>query len=283
MSQADALLSRLAREWHSEFDQLCQLVAVSAVVCTDETSWSQNSVWAFLSEHARRMIFGGHQDAAPLETLLPKATFAGVLVSDDAGRQCRIDELELKRCDLCAARVHDRTSPRDKAERDFDNLAHKLARRMGANPPRRIPVRARARSAGHQQRVGTDSANPGAEPPHRPNHSQCSRSSPPHDPDQRAGIAAHTAACVRRPVRAGGGQPLVSDGPMWLWPDPEKAGPAPPGGLPARPSRAAAAGEGQHVLTSDRDRQQFQNRHEPPIASAVAIPLRPTAASARLD
>ena len=61
-SQVDALLSRLAREWHSEFDQLCQLVAVSAVVCTDETSWSQNSVWAFLSEHARLLIFGCHKD-----------------------------------------------------------------------------------------------------------------------------------------------------------------------------------------------------------------------------
>lgn len=83
-SQADALLNRLAREWHSEFDQLCQLVAVSAVVCTDETSWSQNSVWAFLSEHVRLLVFGCHKDAATLETLLPKATFAGVLVSDDA-------------------------------------------------------------------------------------------------------------------------------------------------------------------------------------------------------
>ena len=83
-SQADALLNRLAREWHAEFDQLCQLVAVSAVVCTDETSWSMNSVWAFLSEHARLVVFGCHKDAATLETLIPKATFEGVLVSDDA-------------------------------------------------------------------------------------------------------------------------------------------------------------------------------------------------------
>jgi hypothetical protein len=83
-SQSDALLSRLAREWHTEFDRLCQLLAVSAVVGTDETSWSLNSVWAFLSEHARLLIFGCHKDAATLETLLPKATFGGVLVSDDA-------------------------------------------------------------------------------------------------------------------------------------------------------------------------------------------------------
>ena len=83
-SQADALLSRLAREWHAEFDRLCQLLAVSAVVHTDETSWSLGSVWAFLSEPSRLMIFGCRKDAATLEVLLPKATFAGVLVSDDA-------------------------------------------------------------------------------------------------------------------------------------------------------------------------------------------------------
>jgi hypothetical protein len=83
-SQADALLNRLSREWHSEFDQLCQLLAVSAVVRTDETSWSLNSVWTFLSEHSRLLIFGCHKDAATLARLLPKETFDGVLVSDDA-------------------------------------------------------------------------------------------------------------------------------------------------------------------------------------------------------
>jgi hypothetical protein len=191
-SQADALLSRLAREWHSEFDQLCQLLAISAVVCADETSWSLNSVWAFLSEQARLLIFGCHKDAATLETLLPKETFAGVLVSDDAsvyrgfsqaqkcwahllrkaikltllnperlryrtfcdgllalyreaqraaadqrlgdeGRQRRIDQLELKLCDLCQARVQDTTPPTDTAEREFFNLAHELVRLMGDN------------------------------------------------------------------------------------------------------------------------------------------------------
>jgi transposase len=83
-SQADALLTRLSREWHSEFDQLCQLLAVSAVVRTDETSWSIHSVWTFLSEQSRLLIFGCHKDAATLATLLPKETFGGVLVSDDA-------------------------------------------------------------------------------------------------------------------------------------------------------------------------------------------------------
>ena len=83
-SQADALLSRLSREWHVELDRLCQLIAVSAVVHTDETSWSIGSAWTFLSEQSRLLIFGCRKDAATLEILLPKATFAGVLVSDDA-------------------------------------------------------------------------------------------------------------------------------------------------------------------------------------------------------
>ena len=83
-SQADALLNRLARDWQGEFDALCQLLAVSAVVHADETSWSINSVWAMLSEQARVLIFGCHKDAATLEALLPKESFDGVLVSDDA-------------------------------------------------------------------------------------------------------------------------------------------------------------------------------------------------------
>lgn len=83
-SQADALLNRLARDWQGEFDVLCQLLATSAVVHADETSWSINSVWAMLSEKARVLIFGCRKDAATLEAVLPKESFAGVIVSDDA-------------------------------------------------------------------------------------------------------------------------------------------------------------------------------------------------------
>ncbi len=83
-SQADALLHQLARHWHKEFDVLCTLLANSLVVHTDETSWSLNSVWAFLSEKARLLLFGVHKDAATLKTLLDPATFAGIVISDDA-------------------------------------------------------------------------------------------------------------------------------------------------------------------------------------------------------
>lgn len=83
-SQADALLNQLSRHWHSEFDILCTLLAHSAVVHADETSWSLNSVWAFLSEKVRVLLFGVHKDAGTLEQVLDPASFAGIVVSDDA-------------------------------------------------------------------------------------------------------------------------------------------------------------------------------------------------------
>jgi transposase len=83
-SQADALLKQLSRHWESEFDGLCTLLANSAVVHTDETSWSLNSVWAFLSEKVRVLFFGVHKDADTLQQILDPATFAGIVVSDDA-------------------------------------------------------------------------------------------------------------------------------------------------------------------------------------------------------
>jgi hypothetical protein len=83
-SQADALLNQLSRHWESEFEGLCTLLANSAVVHTDETSWSLNSVWAFLSEKVRVLFFGVPKDAATLQAILDPATFLGIVVSDDA-------------------------------------------------------------------------------------------------------------------------------------------------------------------------------------------------------
>ena len=50
----------------------------------DETGWSINSVWAFLSESARVIVFGCHKDGDTLDAVLPKDLFDGILVSDDA-------------------------------------------------------------------------------------------------------------------------------------------------------------------------------------------------------
>lgn len=83
-SQIDSLLYRLSKHWESEFDNLCTLLANSAVVHTDETSWSINSVWAFLSEKVRVLFYGVHKDAATLAQILDPASFAGIVISDDA-------------------------------------------------------------------------------------------------------------------------------------------------------------------------------------------------------
>src|SRR3954452_4495983 len=83
-TQADSLLKQLSRHWEHEFETLCTLLANSLVVHTDETSWSINSVWAFLSEKARLLLFGVHKDAATLAALLDPSTFEGIVISDDA-------------------------------------------------------------------------------------------------------------------------------------------------------------------------------------------------------
>jgi transposase len=83
-SQADSLLHRLARHWQKEFDILCTLLANSLVVHADETRWSLHSVWAFLSEKARLLFVGVHKDADTLKHILDPATFAGIMISDDA-------------------------------------------------------------------------------------------------------------------------------------------------------------------------------------------------------
>jgi transposase len=83
-SQADSLMNQLSRHWAEEFDRLCALLANSVVVHADETSWSLRSVWAFLSEKVRLLFFGVHKDAETLKRILDPATFAGIMVSDDA-------------------------------------------------------------------------------------------------------------------------------------------------------------------------------------------------------
>jgi transposase len=91
-SQVDALLGQLSRRWEQEFETLCTLLANSAVVHADETSWSLNSVWAFASEKARVLLFGVHKDAETLAKILDPATFAGIVVSDHAAVYANFSE-----------------------------------------------------------------------------------------------------------------------------------------------------------------------------------------------
>jgi transposase len=83
-SQANALLNQLSRAWETEFDTLCMLLSNSAVVHCDETGWSINSVWAFLTDTLTVMFYGVHKDGWTLQQILDKTTFDGVLISDDA-------------------------------------------------------------------------------------------------------------------------------------------------------------------------------------------------------
>jgi transposase len=83
-AQANVLMYRLARHWEGEFEVLCALLANSLLVHADETGWSVNSVWAFVSEQARVLLFGVHKDADTLRIILDPMSFAGILFSDDA-------------------------------------------------------------------------------------------------------------------------------------------------------------------------------------------------------
>lgn len=93
-SQADALLNQLAKAWESEFESLCTILANSAVVYCDETSWSINSVWAFLNEHVTVAFYGVHKDGQTLAAIIDKEVFKGTLVSDDAAVYQGFDEAQ---------------------------------------------------------------------------------------------------------------------------------------------------------------------------------------------
>jgi len=91
-SQVDALLKQLSNAWKDEFEILCTLLANSMVVHADETSWSINSVWAFLSENARIFFFGVHKDGETLEQILSPESFEGTVISDDAAVYATFNE-----------------------------------------------------------------------------------------------------------------------------------------------------------------------------------------------
>jgi hypothetical protein len=93
-SQADSMLNRLAKDWLPEFDALCQLLAVSAVVYRKG-----------------------------------KAIAADKRLSE-AGRRARVNQLVDAVCHCIGARFADETKPADEAEKDFFNLTHEIVRLM---------------------------------------------------------------------------------------------------------------------------------------------------------
>lgn len=87
-SQADAMLTQLGDAWAPEFDEICERIALAAVVYADETSWRvgrlNTSLWSFTSDLHCVMLYGCSKDRRTLESILPPDEFEGCLVSDDA-------------------------------------------------------------------------------------------------------------------------------------------------------------------------------------------------------
>jgi transposase len=123
-SQADALLHQLSRHWQTEFEILCTLLANSLVVHTDETGWSLNSVWAFLSEKARLLFFGVHKDADTLKAILDPATFTGLVFSDDAAIYA--DFTEAQKCWAHLLRKAIKLTLQEPGNLDYRNFADRL-------------------------------------------------------------------------------------------------------------------------------------------------------------
>lgn len=86
-SQADALLNQLARSWDAEFDRIGELLALAAVVWTDETGWKTggraDNAAVFASPDHTVLLYGCEKGRATLDRMLPPGVFRGVLVSDD--------------------------------------------------------------------------------------------------------------------------------------------------------------------------------------------------------
>jgi len=123
-SQANVLLYRLSRHWERQFEVLCTLLANSFVVHADETSWSLNSVWAFLSEKARVLLFGVHKDADTLKQILDPETFAGIVISDDAAVYENFTAAQ--KCWAHLVRKAIKLTLQDPNNGDYRNLADRL-------------------------------------------------------------------------------------------------------------------------------------------------------------
>jgi transposase len=149
-SQVEALLNQLSRHWESEFETLCTLLANSLVVHADETGWSINSVWAFLSEKARLVLFGVHKDSATLHLILDPATFSGILVSDDAAVYA--DFTLMQKCWAHLLRKAIKLTLLEAENTDYRHLADRLLEIY--RKACRVQQDRRLSDAGRQRKVG---------------------------------------------------------------------------------------------------------------------------------
>ena len=149
-SQADALLNQLARCWEREFETLCQLLAHAAVVHCDETSWSINSVWAFLNDKLTVLFYGVHKDGETLKEILDKDSFAGILISDDAAVYRRFTKSQ--KCWAHLLRKAIKLTLQDPGNATYRNFADRLLEIY--RKAKRISVDGRFRAAGRAAKVG---------------------------------------------------------------------------------------------------------------------------------
>jgi transposase len=85
-SQADSLLNQLAADWEEDFNALCQLVAMAAVLYIDETGWKVGkracSTWIFTTLSHVVFLCGKGRGGNVLDGILPKG-FPGIGVTDN--------------------------------------------------------------------------------------------------------------------------------------------------------------------------------------------------------
>jgi hypothetical protein len=149
-SQADSLMNRLARRWEREIDTLCTLLANSAVVHADETSWSIRSVWAFLSEKARLLFYGVHKDGDTLQHILDSDSFEGVVVSDNAAVYANFNQTQKCWAHLLRKAIKlTLQDPQSKIYRDFADGLLEIYRKS-----RRLERDGRFSEAGRSRKVG---------------------------------------------------------------------------------------------------------------------------------
>jgi transposase len=125
-SQAEALLKQMAKHCERQFDVLCLLIANSAIVHADETSWSLKSVWGFLSEQARVLLFGVNKDADTLKRILDSDTFKGILFSDDYAVYAHFTQMQ--KCWAHLIRKAVKLTLQDGQDRRYRHLADGLVK-----------------------------------------------------------------------------------------------------------------------------------------------------------
>jgi hypothetical protein len=85
-SQADALLNQLASDWEEDFEALCRLVAMAAVLYIDETGWKVGKracyTWIFTTLSHVVFLCGKGRGGDVLDGILPEG-FAGIGVTDN--------------------------------------------------------------------------------------------------------------------------------------------------------------------------------------------------------